>query len=59
MGKIETQRIEVNEDPSSLECVCVNNIVMLPFAKINNKNGYLLHAYLILLLAIFHILYFT
>jgi hypothetical protein len=23
MGKIETQRIEVNEDPSSLECVCV------------------------------------
>jgi hypothetical protein len=45
MGKIETQRIEVNEDPSSLECVCVNNIVMLPFAKINNKNGYLLHAY--------------
>ena len=57
MWKIKTQRIEVNEDLSSLECA--NSIVMLTFAKINNKNGYLLHVYLILLLAIFHILHFT
>ena len=57
MWKNETQRIEVNEDLSSLECA--NSIVMLTFAKINNKNGYLLHVYLILLLAIFHILHFT